>query len=360
MDDLLWEAYRDRGTMAEGLEAAVASKMTSQRKRWHGAFRFFTGKRGRKMRMRPVFAALCAVFFLGSAVTAYGAAKGLSVGQLFARIWGEREQEISLEQFSTEVDVLSEKSTFKDIDIEPVQAVSDGHVTYVVLKVEGINGFRLTDEMAFDVFNLDDVEQSADSLDSYVLKREGNAMYVALRSRMEKAGGHRQTLSVDVYNLYHAKLDEMGRCIRVKHMVTEQGEEDGTSYGRYTEESFAAKGEYHGKISCDVQGDQLEISTEKSGTFQVRALSVVTDQDISEEVGLVDAGGQENTVYILMRDGSEVQAMPCAGREGGRTYDGHMIEGFTAFELREPVDLKEVKGIRVLGHVYDVGKKFEK
>ena len=89
----------------------------------------------------------------------------------------------------------------------------------------------------------------------------------------------------------------------------------------------------------------------------MRALSVITDLDISEEVGLVDAGEKDNRVYILMRDGSEVQAMPSGGREGGRTYDGHWIDGFTSFELREPVDLKKVKGIRVLGHSYDIGKK---
>ena len=346
MDELLREAYRDNGEMTVGLEESVAGKMTDQRKRRCGGIGISMGK-GR-YRVRPVFVAFCAVFLLGSSVTAYGAVKGVSVDRLFAAIWGERQQEDSLEQLAAEADVLSEKSTFKDIDIEPVQVISDGQVTYVVMKVEGMNGFRLTDEMAFDVISLNDVEKSTSSLDTYVLKREGNTMYVALWGRMEKAKEDQQELSIDIYNLYHAELDEMGRCRRVKHMVTGSGGED----VYYTEESIAARGEYHGKISCDVQREQLEISTEKYGTFQVSALSVVTDQDISEKVGLVDAGGKDDKVYILMRDGSEVQVMPSGGQEGSCAYDGHRKGGYTTFELREPVDLKKVKGIRVLGHSY--------
>ena len=338
MDELLREAYRDSAEITEGMEEAVASKMTDQKKQKRNIFRMSSVK---GMRLRPVFMVFCGILLLGSAITAYGAAKGLSVDQLFAVIWGERQQKNSLEQFGTEVDVLSEKSTFQNIDIEPVQAISDGQVTYVVMKVEGKNGFRLTDEMTFDVFSLDDAEKSTDSLNSYVLKREGNTMYVALWSRMEKTKEAQQKYSIDIYNLYHAELDEMGKNSKVKHTVTEPGEEDKTSYLRYTEESIAAKGEYHGKILCSVQGNQLEITTEEFGTFQIRALSVMTTQDISEEVGLVDAGEKDNTVYVLMEDGNEVQAI----------FSGGQRENCT-FELREPVDLKKVKGIRVLGHDY--------
>ncbi|MDE6566643.1 MAG: hypothetical protein K2K70_02780, partial [Lachnospiraceae bacterium] len=336
--------YQDNIEMTEGLEELVSDKMTDQKKGNRTIFQIPTTKGIRRTRLRPVFAMLCGVLLLGSAITTYGAVRGLSVDQLFAVIWGERQQKNSLEQFDTKVDVLTEKSTFKDIDIEPVQAISDGHSTYVVVKVTGINGFCLTDEMSFDAFSLDDAKESTDSLNSYVLKREGNTIYVALWAlwnRTEKIKEGQQECSIGIYNLYHVELDETGGILRTKHTLSEPDPEDGTSYERYTEESIAAKGEYRGKILCDVQSDQLEIPTEEYGTFRVGALSVITTQDISDEFGL-----NTDVVDILMKDGSKVPAIHSSSQDG-----------FTAFELREPVDPKKVTGIRVLNHTYDIGKK---
>lgn len=357
MDELLKEAYRDSVEITEGLEEAVSSEMTNQGKRKRSTFRLPTAKGMRRMRLRPVFAVLCGVLILGSAITTYGAAKGLSVDQLFAVIWGERQQKNSLQQFSTEVNVLAEKSSFKDIDIEPVQALSDGRIIYVVMKVTGINGFHLTDEMSFDAFSLDDAEKSTNSLNSYVLKREENTIYVALWAlwnKMEETKEEQQECSIGIYNLYHAELDEMGRVRKIKHTLTEPAPEDGTSYERYPKESIAAEGDYHGKILCNVQNDQLDISTEEFGTFQVSALSVTTTQDISEELGPIDV---DAVVDILMKDGSEVQAILSGSQSEGYAYDYSITDGFTAFELREPVDLKKVRGIRILGHIYDIEKK---
>lgn len=333
MDELLREAYGDREEMAEGLEADVASKMTDQRDRKSRGWRGF-GRRGR-MGAYPAFAAFCLAILLGSAVTAYGAANGVSIGQLFAGIWGEREQKDSLSQFHTELKVLSEKSTFEDIDIQPVKAVSDGFVTYVVMRVEGIGGFRLTDQMTFDTIAMDDRQKSTKSMGTHVLKREGNVMYVALVRTAGEIEDHRQKILIELYNLYHAKLDEMGRAREIKGMI-----EDG-EYIRYTEASYAAKGEYRAEISCDVQGNELEIDAGKYGAFHVRALSMTVDSDI-QEVGLVDDGGEDHKVYAVMKDGSRVEAYPCGGTEGESTE----------FELREPVDIRKVKGIRVLGRDY--------
>lgn len=347
MDKLLKEAYQDNIEMTEGLEELVSDKMTDQKKGDRTTFQIPTTKGIRRTRLRPVFAILCGVLLLGSAITTYGAVKGLSVDQLFTVIWGERQQKNSLEQFDTKVDVLTEKSTFKDIDIEPVQAISDGHSTYVVVKVTGINGFCLTDEMSFETFSLDDAEDSTTTLSSHVLKREGNTIYVALWAmwtNMKKVKEDQLECSIGIYNLHHVELDETGRILRLKHTLSEPDPEERTSYERYLEESFAAKGEYYGKILCNVQRDHLEIPTDEYGTFQVGALSVITSKSISEEIGRTDT---DNTLYILMKDGSEVTAIHSSSEE----------DAFTAFEVQEPLNPKKVKGIRILGHTYEIDKK---
>ena len=332
MDDLLREAFLDEVEMPEDLEWDTLRGL-ERRHRLGGNI-----LAGGGMRVRPVLVALCMLVLMGSAVTAYGAANGLSVGQLFARIWGERNQNTSLEKICTEGNVLSQSSTFKDISIEPTQVVSDGYVTYILLKVEGRAGFQLTDEMIFDVFKVKDRQDGVQSLSAYVLKREGNTMYVALRSSMGSVKNYdRQKFTLDIYHLHHAVLDEMGRCSVVKNM------ESGKNYVRYTEESIAARGEYHAEIACALRSGKCEIPTEEFGTFEVRPLSVIVNRDI-EEVGLVDVGGRDNKVYIVMEDGSSVLAQLCGGMENTSTE----------FELREPIDVKKVRGIRVLGNTYDI------
>ena len=335
MDELLREAYGGGEEMPDGLEMDVAGKLIGRNMRRGGGRKASAGRRSMRMKMYPALAMLCGAFLLGGAVTAYGAANGLSVGQLFDRIWGEREQKDSLSQFHTELEVLSEKSTFKDIDIQPVKAVSDGLVTYVVVRVEGIGGFHLTDEMTFDVIKIDDRQESTKSMGVHVLRREGDAMYVALASTAGVVKDRRQKIHIEIYDLFYAKMDEMGRASEIRGMIVD-GE-----YIRYTEASYAAKGEYRAEISCDVQSDELEIDAGEYGTFQVRALSMTADRDI-QEVGLVDAGGRDNKVYAVMKDGSRVEAYPSGGTEGESTE----------FELQEPVDIKRVKAIRVLGRDY--------
>lgn len=335
MDDLLREAFHIGIEMPEELERDVMGKLdtTEKQQRLWG-----TVSGGGRLRRGLVLAALCMVVLMGSAVTVYSAVNGLSVGQLFARIWGEGQQNTALKEISTEGKILSQKSAFEDISVEAVQVVSDGRVAYIVLKVEGRKGFRLTDEMSFNVFHIKNRQNTVESLESYVLKREGNTMYVALKGFMgsaEKSG--KQKFTLGIYHLYHAVLDEMGRCAEVKNI------EEGKNSVRYTEKSIAARGEYHAEISCTIQDRACKISTEEFGNFEVRALSVIVDKDMAEEAGLVDTKGRDNKVYIIMEDGSKVPAELCGGME----------ETSTEFELREPIDVKKVRGIRVMGKVYE-------
>lgn len=168
-------------------------------------------------------------------------------------------------------------------------------------------------------------------------------MYVALQmSTLKIKKYHYQKFSVDIYNLHHAVLDEMGRCMKVKNMAEEPGE-GGTTYESYTEASFAAKGEYHAEILCTVRDKRVKIPMGDSAAFDVYTLGVFLDKDISRKIeNLSAADWEERGIFVIMEDGSEIQAVPDGGFEGV----------CNTFELREPIDPEQVKGIRVLDEIY--------
>ena len=143
------------------------------------------GKRTVVWRKKLVVATVFAMLFT-SVGTAYAMEGKFPLQQLFAKIWGIQTEQSAVNKVSSDVEVLKEKSTFGKLSIKPVQAIVDRMGAYVVLKVAGKDGFILEKDVVFSGGNLLYDGNDVGSCQDYVLKREDNVMYYALRILLDE------------------------------------------------------------------------------------------------------------------------------------------------------------------------------
>lgn len=336
MDDLLRQVLQAEAEPEQRLEQNTMYKMSGNIRKVPGT--------GRKVTLRPVVTLIGTLVLLGGAAAAYAAANGTNVGKLlYTHIWGLPKEEASVKEVRSEMKVISEKSTFEDISIQPVEAVTDGILSYVVVKVEGKNGFHLTEDMGLDSCYLYNSQKSSSSFSSYLLKREDNAMYVALEMTAdEMTSKEKQKFCLTIHNLYYVTFDKQGRSSKAKYI----SEKKNTI--RYSKKSFAAYGDYEAELECTVLDERVNIQSDSETQFVVSSLGVIVNSNVSimKEVARLDIPKEDQAIYVIRKDGTEIQASAISGRENGK--DGVR----ELFALKEPIDLKQVKGIRVQDEVF--------
>lgn len=343
MDDLLRKVLQAEAEPDKRLEQNTMHKMSQNL--WKESVT------ERKVTFRPVLTMICALVLLVSAATAYAAANGTNIGMLlYTHIWGLPKDEDSIKEVRSMMKIISEESTFEDISIHPVEAVTDGMMSYVVVKVEGKNGFRLTEDMGLDSCYLYNTQKSNSSFSDYLLKREDNTMYVALEMTADETTSKaKQKFRITIHNLHYVTLDGRGRSSKAKYMLKKKNK-DGNWTVRYSEQSIAAYGDYEAELECTVLDERVNIQSEPATQFVVSSLGVVVNSNVSiiEKVARLDIPKENQFIYVIRKDGTEIQASAISG---GENQMGE-FELRELFALKEPIDLEQVKGIRVQNQVY--------
>lgn len=369
IDKIIKDALRTSESPTRDIEKAVVQKMAQkwdsvkeeentkfligQRSLFRHQLRYVTKNIGKVAAI-----ALCAIVILCGATTTIAAVKGVDIGkfldengvnlgQLVGKIWtvevdsesnveGEKKKEdtsqeesglTALEKISSGVEILKENSTFNNIIIEPVLAINDKYSIYVVLKVKGNNKVELGDNTAF---GFDNAKGDWDSLGSYVLSREGNTMYYAvkltyLKGQKEEYGEY----TVSVKNLVYAEIDENGIMGKIK---TDKNGND----------MIVEEGEYKIKLRCKVSDKETQLKIKDNIQVKVTTLNAYFNGDIFE--GKVDKKQWKviNEAFILMEDGSKVEAL----------YAGGLVGKYNLCELETPIDPDSVIGIEFHGKKY--------
>lgn len=300
------------------------------------------GARGERASVWRGKLAVAAVFLMlfASVGTAYAMEGEFPLRQLFAKIWGSQTEQAAVDKVSGDVEVLKEKSTFEKLSIKPVQAVVDQMGAYVVLKVTGKDGFILEKDMVFSGGNLLYDGNDVGGYQDYVLKREDNVMYYAIRILLDEPAvlNTQPVLCVELSGgLVHAGVYQDGRPHRV---YVDQGNE---RLG-LREEDIVFRGEYEADILCKRSEDMVSVPMGDGMTADIYPLAVYVNRDLFDQMGLTSLSEEERKAHILLKDGKEVKAFLVHGQE----------EKSTVLELEEPVDIEQVTGIRILGETYFV------
>ena len=220
-------------------------------------------KRRVRHSFRPVLAGLGVLLLVGIITGGYAVADETNIARvLYAGIWGEPETQKEVKRVRSEMEIVSENSTFEDISIKPVEAVTDGMVSYVLIKVEGKNGFELADDMGFDRMGmalLDEKKKNVMTYDSYLLKKEKNVMYIAIYMQANGRNiSEMESIKIFAHDFHYVVYGEEGRVEDVKHLDVEKHLDGGSRVG-YTEKSIAARGDYEAEIKCSILEERLEI-----------------------------------------------------------------------------------------------------
>lgn len=278
--------------------------------------------RKQKMKLQPVVAMLCVVLIFLGGTAVYAAANDLSIAGLFQRMWQDNKQEI-MEKYSEEVKIVEEKNTMANLDIKPVRVISDSYVTYLVLRVTGKNGFQLTDNMVVGMnYSLKDKDDLVKSCSSYFLKREGNTIYYALyiQGELKKST---VTFSLENFYLVYGGYDEDGWINKLS-------------------DNKVCDGEYRLTFQSKVNSDKLRINID-GATYDIYTMGVHVNMDVIEQLDNPDGETWWDTnAAVVLKDGSEVDISPRSASDS------------TECILREPVDLENVKGIRIGNKEYDL------
>lgn len=295
------------------------------------------GRRAAVWRGKLAVAAVFVMLF-ASVGTAYAMEGKFPLRQLFAKIWGSQMEQSAVDKVSRDVEVLKEKSTFEKLSIKPVQAIVDQMEAYVVLKVTGKNGFLLEKDVVFSGGDLLYDGNDVGGYQDYVLKREGNVMYYAIRILLHEpmALNAQPVLHVDLSGgLVHAGFYQDGRPDRV--YVDRGNGELGLK-----EEDIVLRGEYEADILCNRSEDMVSVPMGNGVAANIYPLTVYVNQDLFDQMGLTSLSEEYRKAHILLKDGKEVKAFLNHGKEGKSTV----------LELEEPVDIDQVTGIRILGETY--------
>ena len=307
-------------------------------------------------------AALGLVLLGAVTVTGYASANGLSFHELLATVFSKEGTE-RLAEMSYDLDVEVKKDSFKEINIMPIEAISDGYISWFVVKVEGKNGYELKNPVYIDEFDIRDEEDSTSSAGSKFLKMEDGAAYYAI----EMTGKRKKKRDTIPYTL---RVQYVYEGVQTSDSLVERKlDQNGEPVLKYA-------GAYQADISCkvnwerafvDVNGVDMEISSLGMfihGDFAAVGAAVF-GEDISDlrkqhEAFDTEASISTNLFWqyaekalemmekgaILLSDRKEVQLDIMGGTEGE--------DGITDVLLNTPINPKDVTGIRLDGKVFAV------
>lgn len=266
-------------------------------------------------------ACLCAAVFLFGGFGVYAAANGWDLGGLFRRMWhavGAERAEKNVKAF----EVTWEHDTGTNISVEPVQVLSDRYVTYVVLKVTGKNGFRLTEDMVVGKnFHLANKDGSMVGVDCYFLKKEEDAIYYGLQA-LGECEAARAEFSLENFYLARGGYDAGG------WINQNSGERIGD-------------GSYSLSLRCQVDAQHRKVKAD-GVNYAIYSMGVHADGDVLE--ALENPQGEtwwDADAWVVLRDGTEVAVSPRRADDDG-----------TGCVLKEPVDVGEIAGLKIGGRVY--------
>ena len=282
--------------------------------------------KGKSKLLRPVAACLGALVLLGGAATAYAAANGISLSQLFVSGWGKQVATEKVETYVRDYQIVSEKETFSDIDITPVQVVSDNYLTYVMLKVEGNDKVLLEDALAFrdgkmayeGTYKDKNAVEGSLSMVRFV-RKEGNVAYY----------------NAIILTTNEISAKENGKySVNLKDLAAENG--------------VVSKGEYELRFEMEKKEvKSLEVTDEKlgkRGSLKIFPLSMEVTIDLEDKANetfvdsllgeaTVDQNGlitdQNANVWIYLKDGTKVNG-EVHGGDGGK--DGSVARIYITFE----------------------------
>lgn len=268
-------------------------------------------KRQMRHAFRPAAAILCALL-IAIATGGYAIARYMPSADYYTKYYPDMEKNLkAIEELSADdIQVDVEKNSFKDIKITPVAAVSDGNISYAVLKVQGINGYTITDKVGFCnslsamVLN-DDEDDLYDSTaeTAYISRREKNTFYftLALFGTGQKLSDSYK-IGLSVQDLIKVKKDKDG----IERPSKESTDKDGKVVFPVVEE-----GVYSATLSCRTSAriSTREIPKEKLKDFSVYISPLGLTMDNMER-GIwdttINATSTDNNAYVVLKDGSKV------------------------------------------------------
>lgn len=267
-----------------------------------------------------------------------------------------KETEEKLQEFHMEIDRVEEEQdlgelpTYSKIKITPQTAVSDGFATFVVIKVEGINGFVIKDDIV-----LDDEYCGIASLHSEGKEASGSAEYCYLSERQENALYY--TMS-----LWGTKISlgkELAIEIATNALVRADVDEDGLALlpDDSDDTSVIDPGAYRAKIYCKVSGEprirNFFVSSEFPYSVRISPLGIqFWDMSKYGSDKLLNVGN----ISVILKDGREI---PITLRGVGISFDvGPGIEAVSIFDELIS-DTADIRYLVVDGEKYDL-KKIEK
>lgn len=295
-----------------------------------------------KLYQRKIIVAVLSLFLLVSGSgTVYAMTNEFPFSELFIKLWNGGIGNNVMDEISTDIKVKKEESTFKNLSIQPIQAVTDNFGTYIVLEVKGINGFQLTDDMTFGAMTLENKQKSASVLNGYVLKREGNVLYYALWMIIDDNNitCKEQVFHVGVFDLIYAELYEDGKICREKANSLED-----LDSGNYLK---ACEGQYIADICCEVKSEKIRVTMEHDSVADIHPLGIFINKDSGDTMGMTTLSKEQRDLHVILEDGTEIAAHFSTGLEGE----------YTICVAEKPIDVENVIGIRKNGKTYYVDEK---
>lgn len=238
--------------------------------------------------------------------------------------------EKNLQEFCMTIDEVKESkdlgtlSPYSKIKITPQTAISDGFATYVVIKVEGIDGFEIKDDIV-----LDDEGCGIGSLysegikyyglvsDCYLSDRGENALYYTM-SLWGTQIPMKKELAIDIATnaLVRADLDESGRAL-----LPDRSEDTTVIDG----------GAYRAKICCRVSGEpnirNFYVSREMPYGMRISPLGIqFQSMTANREKELLNA---EN-ISVILKDGRKIPLAlhAASGPTDNDTQDAECVSTF--------------------------------
>lgn len=290
-----------------------------------------------KMRWQPVMAVLCAMLLVLGGSGAYAATHNISLGELFQNVWSG-EQQSKIEPYSEEFHIIKQQNTTKNLSIEPVKLISDGYMAYLVLKVTGKKEYQLSDDMiiANEMGSANTSESEFSSIGYYYLKKEGNSIYYAIYmgGRRERSEKTKIRISVENIRFRHGTFDKRTGCIDDIEWINDEAKLD-----------YISDGQYSATIEANVKDDKVSMKID-GVQYDIYAMGVQVDDDVTEI--LEDPEGKtwwDTRAAVVLKDGTEIAISP-------RSADAYGTDCI----LQEPIDLEEIRGIRIGKKVYELNK----
>lgn len=268
-------------------------------------------------------ACLCGMVFFFGGIGVYAAANDINIGELFERMWHAEKVE-TVKKNAKAFEVIGEENTSTNICVEPVQILSDRYVTYVVLKVTGKDGFRLTEDMVVgENFDFKNKDVSTMVMDSFFLKKEGDAMYYGLQAAGECEGADAE--------------------FALENFYLERGGYDAAGWINQHSGERIGDGSYCLSMRCQVDAQHATVKAD-GVNYAIYSMGVHADQDVLET--LEDPRGEtwwDGNAWVVLRDGTEVAVSSRRADADG-----------TDCVLKEPVDVEEIAGLKIGQQVYAV------